>query len=378
MLYFIQFKRTGKKDIENMDEDAKRKAVKDDMIKLENVSKVYGKGESEFYALRDINIEIKDGKICGVIGLSGAGKSTLVRCINLLERPTEGRVCLNDNELTALSGKELRAARKKIGMIFQQFQLFDSRTVYENVAFPLRYTGLKKQEIDEKVKRLLKLVDLADREGSYPSELSGGQKQRVAIARALASDPEVLLSDEATSALDPQNTRSILKLLKKLNTELGITVVVITHEMDVIKEICDDVAVMENGRIVEYGDVFSIFAAPQSPVTKNFVESTANLSKIYELIENDDPLVKLEPGQSIVRFSYRQKTSAEALVSYISRKWNLNINIIFGNIEVVADSPIGGLVSIISGAADDVAAAMEYLRSINVGVEVIKDGRASV
>ena len=348
------------------------------MIKLENVSKVYGKGENEFYALKDINIAIKDGKICGVIGLSGAGKSTLVRCINLLERPTEGRVCLNDDELTALSGKELRAARKKIGMIFQQFQLFDSRTVYENVAFPLRYTGLKKADIDKKVKSLLKLVDLADREKSYPSELSGGQKQRVAIARALASDPEVLLSDEATSALDPQNTRAILKLLKKLNTELGITVVVITHEMDVIKEICDDVAVMEKGKIVEYGDVFSVFAAPQSPVTKNFVESTSNLSKIYELIENDDPLVRLKPGQSIVRFSYRQKTSAEALVSYISRKWDLDINIIFGNIEVVADSPIGGLVSIISGAAENITAAMEYLRSINVGVEVIKDGGISV
>ena len=352
--------------------------MKDSMIKLENVSKVYGKGESEFYALKDINIEIKDGKICGIIGLSGAGKSTLVRCINLLERPTEGRVCLNDDELTALSGKELRAARKKIGMIFQQFQLFDSRTVYENVAFPLRYAGMKKAEIDEKVKSLLKLVDLADREKSYPSELSGGQKQRVAIARALASDPEVLLSDEATSALDPQNTRSILKLLKKLNTELGITVVVITHEMDVIKEICDDVAVMEKGKIVEYGDVFSVFASPQSPVTKNFVESTSNLSKIYELLENDDPLVRLKPGQSIVRFSYRQKTSAEALVSYISRKWDLDINIIFGNIEVVADSPIGGLVSVISGAAENITAAMEYLRSINVGVEVIKDGGVSV
>ena len=352
--------------------------MKDSMIKLENVSKVYGKGENEFYALKDINIAIKDGKICGVIGLSGAGKSTLVRCINLLERPTEGRVFLTDDELTALSGKELRAARKKIGMIFQQFQLFDSRTVYENVAFPLRYTGLKKADIDKKVKSLLKLVDLADREKSYPSELSGGQKQRVAIARALASDPEVLLSDEATSALDPQNTRAILKLLKKLNTELGITVVVITHEMDVIKEICDDVAVMEKGKIVEYGDVFSVFASPQSPVTKNFVESTSNLSKIYELIENDDPLVRLKPGQSIVRFSYRQKTSAEALVSYISRKWDLDINIIFGNIEVVADSPIGGLVSIISGAAENITAAMEYLRSINVGVEVIKDGGISV
>ena len=352
--------------------------MKDSMIKLENVSKVYGKGENEFYALKDINIAIKDGKICGVIGLSGAGKSTLVRCINLLERTTEGRVCLNDDELTALSGKELRAARKKIGMIFQQFQLFDSRTVYENVAFPLRYTGMKKADIDKKVKSLLKLVDLADREKSYPSELSGGQKQRVAIARALASDPEVLLSDEATSALDPQNTRAILKLLKKLNTELGITVVVITHEMDVIKEICDDVAVMEKGKIVEYGDVFSVFASPQSPVTKNFVESTSNLSKIYELIENDDPLVRLKPGQSIVRFSYRQKTSAEALVSYISRKWDLDINIIFGNIEVVADSPIGGLVSIISGAAENITAAMEYLRSINVGVEVIKDGGISV
>jgi len=262
-------------------------------------------------------------------------------------------------------------------MIFQQFQLFDSRTVFENVAFPLRYTGMKKDAIKEKVRALLRLVDLEERENSYPSELSGGQKQRVAIARALASDPEILLSDEATSALDPQNTKAILNLLKKLNSELGLTIVVITHEMEVIKEICDDVAVMEKGQIVEHNDVFSIFADPQSPVTRNFVESTGNLSKIHELIERNDPLVAVEPGQSIVRFSYRHKTSAEALVSMLSRKWDLDINIIFGNIEVVAGSPIGGLVSIISGSQDNIEAAMDYLRSIGVGVEVILDGRAA-
>lgn len=348
------------------------------MIKLENVNKSYGSGENEFYALKEINLEIKDGRICGIIGLSGAGKSTLVRCINLLERPTSGRVFLNDRELTSLRGAELRKERRRIGMIFQQFQLFDSRSVYENVAFPLRHTGMKRKDIDEKVKSLLGLVDLSDKAESYPSELSGGQKQRVAIARALASDPEVLLSDEATSALDPQNTRSILKLLKKLNTELGITVVVITHEMDVIKEICDDVAVMASGRIVEHSDVFSIFASPQDSVTRNFVESTSNLSRIYELIEKDDPLVRLKQGECIVRFSYRQKTSAEALVSYISRKWDLDVNIIFGNIEVVSDSPIGGLVSVINGSPENIKAATDYLRSINVGVEVIKDGRAAV
>ena len=348
------------------------------MIELKNISKQYGEGPKPFFALKDVNLTIKKGSICGVIGLSGAGKSTLVRCINLLERPTEGSVYVNGTELTALKGKELRQARRNMGMIFQQFQLFDSRTVFENVAFPLRYTGMKKPEIREKVQSLLKLVDLADRGGSYPSELSGGQKQRVAIARALATDPEILLSDEATSALDPKNTKAILSLLKKLNKELGITVVVITHEMDVIKEICDDVVVMEKGRIAEHNDVFSIFADPESPVTRSFVESTGNLSKIYEMVEKGDPFVKIEPGQYIVRFRYRHRTSAEALVSMLSRKWELDINIIFGDIEVVSQSPIGGLVSIISGSQSNIKEAMEYLKSIGVGVEVILDGSDAV
>ena len=352
--------------------------TQNNIFELKNVSKIFSGKSGSVKALDNIDLDIRRGEIFGIIGMSGAGKSTLVRTLNRLEDVSAGEVLFEGSALGSLSQKELRQARQQIAMIFQHFNLLSQKTVIQNVMMPMKIAKYDKKLQRSRAEEMLRIVGLEDKADAWPNQLSGGQKQRVAIARALASDPEVLLSDEATSALDPQNTRSILKLLKKLNTELGITVVVITHEMDVIKEICDDVAVMEKGKIVEYGDVFSVFASPQSPVTKNFVESTSNLSKIYELLENDDPLVRLKPGQSIVRFSYRQKTSAEALVSYISRKWDLDINIIFGNIEVVADSPIGGLVSVISGAAENIAAAMEYLRSINVGVEVIKDGGVSV
>lgn len=345
------------------------------MITLKNVTKKYGKDGNEFYALKNINLTIEDGKIYGIIGLSGAGKSTLVRSINLLERPTEGQVFLNETEITKLKPAELRKVRKKIGMIFQHFQLFDSRTVYENVAFPLKYSGLKKEEIDEKVKRLLELVDLADRGKSYPSELSGGQKQRVSIARALACDPEIILSDEATSALDPQNTKVILNLLKKLNEELGITVVIITHEMDVVKEVCNEVVVMEHGEIVEKNDIFSVFADSKHEAARKFVDSTNNLNRIYDLIEENSQLVQIKKDELIVKFTYKHKTSVEALVSSLSRKWNIDFNIIFGDIDIVAGNPLGGLVAIVSGERENVKGALDYLESIGVGVEVIMNGK---
>lgn len=347
------------------------------MIVLENVSKTFSSEDNKVHAVNNVSLKIDHGEIYGIIGFSGAGKSTLVRCINLLEVPTEGKVFLNDIELTSLSEVDLRKARKKIGMIFQQFNLFASRTVFQNIAYPLKYSGMGKKEIEKRVHELLDLVDLKDKVDSYPSQLSGGQKQRVAIARALASNPEILLCDEATSALDPQTTLSILKLLKKLNEKFGITIIVITHEMQVVKEICNRVAVMENGSVVEEGDVFSVFAAPKQRITQDFINTTSNLSKIYSLVENKSPITALNVGDCILKFKYLEKNTSEALISQISRKFNINANIIFGNIELIGDAPLGGLVAIINGEKKDIDDAIEYLRNKNVGVEVILDARVS-
>lgn len=342
------------------------------MIRLEHITKTYVNAGKKFNAADDVSLEIEKGEIFGIIGFSGAGKSTLVRCINLLERPDSGKVLIGGRDITALHGAELRRQRKKIGMIFQHFNLFASRTVLQNVIFPIRYSGLSRQQLKEKAMNLLELVGIADKAGAYPSELSGGQKQRAAIARALASDPEILLCDEATSALDPQTTESILKLLRSLNAKLGLTIVLITHQMNVVKSICTRTAVMENGKIVELGDVFEIFANPQQPVTRSFVDTTSCLSGINDLIEEESPVVQLNPGQRILRFRYLEKSACEALVSSISRRFSIDLNIVFGSIEIIGDHPIGGLVVIADGNEADIDAAVEYLRSINVGVEVIQ------
>ncbi|MBS4880917.1 MAG: methionine ABC transporter ATP-binding protein [Firmicutes bacterium] len=347
------------------------------MIELTHVSKDFGSGEKMVRAVRDVSLAIQDGEIFGIIGFSGAGKSTLVRCINLLERPTNGTVVVDGKEMTALSPKELRLARRKIGMIFQHFNLMPSRTVFGNVAYPLQGQGLSKQAIQNKVRKLLKLVDIADKETAYPSQLSGGQKQRVAIARALANDPKVLLCDEATSALDPQTTKAILTLLKDLNQKLNLTIVMITHEMAVVKEICDHVAIMEHGQVVEQGEVFSLFADPKQPITQNFIRTTSNLQKIEELIAEGSPVVQLQPGEVIVRLSYIQKNVSEPLISTLSQRFQISLNIIFADIEIVQDAPIGGTVAILSGEREQITKAMEYLIEKNVGVEVLKDARVT-
>ena len=347
------------------------------MIEFTHVSKDFGSGEKMVRAVRDVSLTIQDGEIFGIIGFSGAGKSTLVRCINLLERPTNGTVVLDGKEMTALSPKELRLARRKIGMIFQHFNLMPSRTVFGNVAYPLQGQGLSKQAIQNKVRKLLKLVDIADKETAYPSQLSGGQKQRVAIARALANDPKVLLCDEATSALDPQTTKAILTLLKDLNQKLNLTIVMITHEMAVVKEICDHVAIMEHGQVVELGEVFSLFADPKQPITQNFIRTTSNLQKIEELIAEGSPVVQLQPGEVIVRLSYIQKNVSEPLISTLSQRFQISLNIIFADIEIVQDAPIGGTVAILSGEREQITKAMEYLIEKNVGVEVLKDARVT-
>ena len=347
------------------------------MIEFTHVSKDFGSGEKMVRAVRDVSLTIQDGELFGIIGFSGAGKSTLVRCINLLERPTNGTVVVDGKEMTALSPKELRLARRKVGMIFQHFNLMPSRTVFGNVAYPLQGQGLSKQAIQNKVRKLLKLVDIADKETAYPSQLSGGQKQRVAIARALANDPKVLLCDEATSALDPQTTKAILTLLKDLNQKLNLTIVMITHEMAVVKEICDHVAIMEHGQVVEQGEVFSLFADPKQPITQNFIRTTSNLQKIEELIAEGSPVVQLQPGEVIVRLSYIQKNVSEPLISTLSQRFQISLNIIFADIEIVQDAPIGGTVAILSGEREQITKAMEYLIEKNVGVEVLKDARVT-
>ena len=347
------------------------------MIELRHISKDFGTGEHAVHAVQDVSLTVETGEIFGIIGFSGAGKSTLVRCINLLERPTSGEVLLDGQELTALPPKQLRQARKKIGMIFQHFNLMPTRTVAGNVAYPLRGSGLSREQIAAKVQSLLELVGIGDKADAFPSQLSGGQKQRVAIARALANDPSVLLCDEATSALDPQTTKAILHLLRDLNAKLGLTIVLITHEMAVVREICHRVAVMEHGRVAEQGEVFNVFVDPRQDITRSFIRTTSNLQKVEELIAADSPVTRLKPGELIIRLSYVQRNAAEPLISVVTKLFDVSLNIIFADINIVQDAPIGGTVAIISGERAQITQAMQYLSEKNVGVEVIRDARIS-
>ena len=343
------------------------------MIKLKQVSKTFDTKSGNVHAVKDVNLEIQDGEIFGIIGFSGAGKSTLVRCINLLERPTQGRVLIDEVDLMDLDEKKLREVRKKIGMIFQHFNLMRSRTVYHNIEFPLKKTKLTKNEREEKIASLLELVGLTDKRDAYPSQLSGGQKQRVAIARALANDPKVLLCDEATSALDPQTTQSILKLLKKVNEEMGITIVLITHEMAVVKDICDRVAIMEEGTVVEAGNTVDVFSHPQVRITRDFIDTASNIRKIYDLIEDKNELTQIGAGDRMLLFTYSGANAGEPLISYLAKAFDIRANIIFGNIDFLKGKPLGKLVVTLSGEADKMEKAMEYINSLGVEVEVIKE-----
>ena len=347
------------------------------MIELRHISKDFGTGEHAVHAVQDVSLTVETGEIFGIIGFSGAGKSTLVRCINLLERPTSGEVLLDGQELTALPPKQLRQTRKKIGMIFQHFNLMPSRTVAGNVAYPLRGSGLSREQIAAKVQSLLELVGIGNKADAFPSQLSGGQKQRVSIARALANAPSVLLCDEATSALDPQTTKAILHLLRDLNAKLGLTIVLITHEMAVVREICHRVAVMEHGRVAEQGEVFNVFVDPRQDITRSFIRTTSNLQKVEELIAADSPVTRLKPGELIIRLSYVQRNAAEPLISVVTKLFDVSLNIIFADINIVQDAPIGGTVAIISGERSHITKAIEYFIDKNVGVEVIKDARAT-
>lgn len=344
------------------------------MIRLEHVTKTFKTKDGNVHAVKDVSLEIKEGEIFGIIGFSGAGKSTLVRCMNLLERPDDGKVIFDGEDLMELKPAQLRQARQKMSMIFQHFNLMRSKTVFENIALPMRMQKKSKKEIDTKVMELLELIDLVERKDSYPNQLSGGQKQRVAIARALANDPKVLLCDEATSALDPQTTQSILQLIRKINKERRITVVIITHELLVVKEVCDRVAVMEAGRIVEENDIIPVFIDPVQEITRNFINTTNNANKIGELIEEHHPLTRLEPDQQLIRLTYAPDTAAEPFISKISRDYDVDCSIIFGNIEVIQDSPIGTLVVKITGTEDEIRKAMLTCKEMGIRSEVLKRG----
>ena len=342
------------------------------MIELKGIVKDFSAKGGDVHAVKDVSVTINDGEIFGIIGFSGAGKSTLVRCINLLERPTSGQVIIDGRDLTAMGEKELREERKKIGMIFQHFNLMRARTVYGNIAFSLKKSRLTKEQKNEKIISLLKLVGLEDKKDAYPSQLSGGQKQRVAIARALANDPKVLLCDEATSALDPQTTKSILSLLDEVNKKLGITIVIITHQMEVVKDICDRVAVMDKGKVVETGYTTEVFSKPQKPITKSFIETASNISRIYDLIEAGDKFTDIDEGDKILILTYSNLNTKDALISYISREYGVDASIIFANVELMKDKPLGKLVIIIKGSHEGIEKAIEYLRNSGVDVEVIK------
>lgn len=342
------------------------------MIKLEHITQTYVSPDgTAFDALKDVSIHIRSGEIFGIIGRSGAGKSTLVRCINLLNRPTSGSVIVDGQDLTKLPDDNLRKVRRSIGMIFQHFNLLSSRTVFDNIAFPLELAGASKEVIRSKVDSLLELVGLTDRQFNYPSQLSGGQKQRVGIARALASDPKILLCDEATSALDPQTTKSILELLKDINKRLGITIVIITHEMAVIKEICDRVAVIEGGVIKEQGRVIDVFTNPQSETMKEFVKSVINMELpegIKKLGVTDQP----SPDRDmLVRFRFKGAATNEPLVVNIARKFNLDVSVLYGNIDYIQDVPFGYLIVVIMGDMKAQTEAYSYIKTQPVESEVL-------
>ncbi|HSK69493.1 MAG TPA: ATP-binding cassette domain-containing protein [Candidatus Limnocylindria bacterium] len=343
------------------------------MIVLENVSKSFGEGKGgSVHAVNGVSLRVGKGDVFGIIGFSGAGKSTLVRLMNMLEKPDSGRVVFNGQELTGLPEERLRAARRGMGMIFQLFNLMRSRTVEQNVAFPLMGTGMTRAQRDARAAELLALVGLTDKAKAYPAQLSGGQKQRVAIARALASRPGVLLCDEATSALDPQTTADILGLLQDLNRTLGITIVLITHEMAVVKGICTKVAVMDRGRVVEEGSLYDVFSSPRQEVTRRFIDTTMNVRKVEDILEREPAVLGVAPGDVVARLDFKEDSTRKAVISSLSRQFGVDASIVFGNVETVAGRPLGTLVVSFRGAAEDVERAYAFLRESDVRVEELR------
>lgn len=334
------------------------------MIQVKNLVKEFSVDNKTFRALDDVSFEVQEGEIFGVIGLSGAGKSTLVRCINRLEEPTSGEVYIHGKSIMGLSAAKLRKERKDIGMIFQSFNLFMQKTVYENIAYPLEIVNMSADDIAKRVEELLELIDLKHKAKAYPSELSGGQKQRVAIARAIATNPSILLSDEGTSALDPANTRSVLALIKEIVAKYNMTVVMITHQMEVAKDICDRIAVMEHGKIIEENTTKELFRNPKTKVTQSFIKNVQDDSE-EEFISYPDA-----KGE-VLRLSYAEGNYGAPILSQCIKQFDIDVNILSGNINKLNVASVGYLVVELIGAAKERARAKEYLKENKVNVEVL-------
>jgi len=340
------------------------------LIEITNLSKIYYTAHQEILALDNVSLSIKRGEIFGIIGLSGAGKSTLIRCINMLEKPTQGSIIVDGQDITTMGKQDLHQARQKIGMIFQQFNLLSSRTVFDNVMFPLEIAHTPIKQARQRVSELLEMVGIADKARVYPDQLSGGQKQRVGIARALANDPKLLLSDEATSALDPQTTRSILKLLKDINSQFNLTILLITHDMNVIKQVCDRVAVISDSQIVEVGDVLSVFSNPGTPTSQSFINAIVNKDVPEEYTDN---LLKTHGDKysCMIRVSFIGSSAGEPVISSMIKKYDIDANILYGNIDRVKDIPFGNLTLELIGVREAVDQSMDYLKRNGLEIEVI-------
>ncbi|WP_076759786.1 methionine ABC transporter ATP-binding protein [Edaphobacillus lindanitolerans] len=338
------------------------------MINLQHLTKRFSRSGNEVTAVDGVDLNIREGEIYGIIGYSGAGKSTLIRMLNGLEQPTSGSVTVNGLEMSSISGAELRKARQKVSMIFQHFNLLWSRTVEENISLPLEIAGADKAARAERVRELVRLVGLEGREKAYPSELSGGQKQRVGIARALANEPRVLLCDEATSALDPETTDSILDLLTSINRRLGLTIVLITHEMHVIRKICHRVAVMEAGKVVEEGDVLQVFKSPEQPITKRFVSQVTEPGDARQAISQ---LGEAYPDGTLIRLGFVGDRAEQPVLAKLIRSFDINVNILQGNIAQTHGGAFGSLVLQLSGDGNAVREAIAFLHAEGVETEVI-------
>lgn len=339
------------------------------MIEFENISKTFNTGKNQVEALKNVSLKIESGDIYGIIGFSGAGKSTLIRTINALEKPSSGRVLIDDVDLNELSASELRNKRKTIGMIFQQFQLLETKTVYDNVALPLKLNHVPKSQIKKRVDEVLEYVELTDKKDAYPSKLSGGQKQRVGIARALVTNPSILLSDEATSALDPKTTDAILSLLKKINKEFHITIVLITHEMNVIQSICNHVAVMENGEVVEKGEVLDIFSSPKKLITRNFVKTVINDNIPDRLVRS---IEQEKRNNRILRLKFLDSDSTESVLAAVNKKFDVETNILFANISAIQDKVLGIIIIQIIGEEEEIQKSLAYFERCHVGRQNVK------
>ena len=347
-----------------------------EMIQLEHIDVTFQQKKRQIQAVKDVTLHIQERDIYGIVGYSGAGKSTLVRVINLLQVPTSGKIIVDGDVLfdkkVTLTAEQLRRKRQDIGMIFQHFNLMSQLTAEENVAFALKHSGLSKEEKRAKVRTLLELVGLADRAENYPSQLSGGQKQRVAIARALANDPKILISDESTSALDPKTTKQILTLLQDLNQKLGLTIVLITHEMQIVKDIANRVAVMQNGRLIEEGSVLDIFSNPQQDLTKDFISTATGIDEAMDKIEQQEIVKHLASNSLLVQMKYAGTSTDEPLLNEIYKHHQVTANILYGNIEILGGTPVGELVVVLSGQKENLVAAKTAICEAGVQLTVLK------